>query len=96
MAVPIVKEAMVQYGCQWGDDISQTDNRYFPKKVAPGSILVLMLLTSAEACKVTYNPQDLSAASLVTAATISGSTTAGLKWPNGKTFNNYLPGLAAG
>ena len=79
---------MVHYGCQWGDDISQTDTGYFPKKVAPGSILVPMLLASAEVCKMNYNPHELRAASLVTAATSSGSTAAGFKWPDGKTFND--------
>jgi len=43
-----------------------------------------------------YDQHDLSAVYSVTSATRSGSITARFKWPDGKTFNGYFLGLAAG
>ena len=44
MAVPTITRAVAHYGCQWGDDISQTETGYFPKKLGHGSVLVLTAL----------------------------------------------------
>jgi len=94
-SVPMITKAMAHYGCQWGDDISQTETGYFPKKHAHGSVLVPMLRASAEACKLTYDPHDLSVAYSLTATT-TRSTDTGFKWPGRKTCKYYFADLAAG
>ena len=75
----------------------QTNTGYFCKKNSHGSVLVPMLLASAEACKLMYGPHNLSwAYSSTSTATRSGSITTGFNCPDGKTCNDCFPDLAAG
>ena len=56
-----------------------------------------MLEAMAKACKLTYDPHDLSVAySLTRSTTTTRSTATEFKWPDSKAFKDYFPDLAAG
>ena len=57
--LPTIRKAMVSYGCQWGNDISQVETGYINKEKIYGSVLVPMLETSAQALKLTFCPHDI-------------------------------------
>ena len=58
---PIISDAMVGFGCQWGrNDISQIEMGQITKQTVNGHVLVPMLARDVQAFQFSHNNHDLS------------------------------------
>ena len=86
--LPTIRKAMVSYGCQWGNDISQVETGYINKEKIYGSVLVPMLETSAQALKLTFCPHDIDEPYME-----RRNGHHNFNWPDQKTIKDFFPNL---